>query len=139
MPEPIISHRGVITSIDENNYHVSIISESACSACHAKGICSMSEMKEKIIDIPKTGAFEHKTGDFVRITMKKTMGTQAVVFGYFIPFVLLITTLLTVEDLTKDEGIAGLAAIGVLVPYYAGLYLFRNFFKKKFSFTIEDA
>jgi len=99
----------------------------------------MSGMKEKIIDIPKTSTVEHKTGDFVRITMKKTMGTQAVVFGYFIPFVLLITTLLMVEDFTKDEGIAGLVAIGILLPYYAGLYLFRNFFKKKFSFTIENA
>jgi len=67
------------------------------------------------------------------------MGTQAVIFGYFIPFVLLIFTLLLVENLTKDEGIAGVAAIGILLPYYVGLYLLRNFLKKKFSFTIESA
>lgn len=137
MQEHEISHKGVITSEDENGYQVTIISESACSACHAKGFCSMTDLKEKVIEIPKSGIVEHKTGDFVKVTMQQKMGTRAVIYGYFLPFILLITTLMIVADFTKNEGFAGLAAITILVPYYLGLYFFRNSLKKKFSFAIE--
>lgn len=137
MQKEEISHKGIITSVDENGYRVTIISESACAACHAKGFCTMSDMKEKVIDIPKNGSVEHKSGDFVKVTMKQKMGILAVILGYLFPFILLITTLLIVAGFTMNEGLAGLAAIAILVPYYSGLYFFRNSLKKKFSFAIE--
>ena len=46
-----VCHNGRIKSIDGHKIEVVILSRSACSACHSKSMCSMTEMKEKSIDI----------------------------------------------------------------------------------------
>jgi len=42
-----------------------------------------------------------------------------------------------VLEVTGDELLGGLAALGMLVPYYLLLYFFRERIKKSFSFTID--
>jgi sigma-E factor negative regulatory protein RseC len=46
-----IEHPGVITSIDSSKIKVNITTYSACLSCSAKGICSISDVKDKIITL----------------------------------------------------------------------------------------
>ncbi len=137
MTEDIITHRGVISAVERDSVFVSIIAQSACAACHAKGYCGVSDMQEKIVEVPLAETHEHKNGEFVVVTMKRSMGLSAVLYGYFIPFLVLLATLLTVYEVTGNEALAGLVSLGILVPYYTGLYLLRDRFTKKFRFEIE--
>ena len=38
---------------------------------------------------------------------------------------------------TQSEGYAAVSALGILIPYYIGLYLLRNKLRNKLSFSLE--
>ena len=65
------------------------------------------------------------------------MGNKAVVFGYLLPFVLLVTTLLLLTSLSLAEWISGLISLAALIPYYLILYLRREKLSRTFIFTIR--
>jgi positive regulator of sigma E activity len=136
MQDEIVKHKGIISEITSEVIKVNIVAESACAACHAKGYCGVADMKDKVIEVRNNGHYEQNPGDFVNVTMKKKQGIKAVFYGYFLPFLLLLGTLI-VSTSFMNEGIAGLIAVSVLIPYYLGLYFIRNRIKNDFEFQIE--
>jgi hypothetical protein len=91
---------------------------------------------EKIIDVGgNTGEFH--TGDSVGITITQSMGNKAIALGYFIPFLLVLLTLIVLTLLRLKEWLAGLLAISTLIPYYIILYLSRSILRKTFTFTLK--
>lgn len=93
-------------------------------------------MEEKVIEVKPAGGSVYAEGDHVVVSMRRSLGTRAVLLGYIIPFVVMVATLLLVLLISGNEGLAGLSAIAVLIPYYALLYAFRNRIKNTFSFSI---
>ena len=136
--EDLVKHQGVISEITHDNIRVSIVAQSACASCHAKGVCGAADMQEKFIDVKNNGNANQKTGDFVTVTMRRKLGTKAVLYGYFLPFVLLLVTLIASVSVIDNEGMAGLISLGVLVPYYFGLYMVRDKLKQNFEFHIQQ-
>lgn len=138
MPSSVdcIAKEGYIDHIDDRKIYVKILSVSACASCHTNGICNTSESAEKLIGIDREGAPEVKLGQKVQISMNAKNGNLAVVYGYVVPFLILIVSLLVLANF-MSEGIAGLLSIALLAPYYAGLYLLRKQFESRFRFTIE--
>lgn len=136
--EDLITHSGIITRHETGTLFVSIIAESACSACHAKGVCGMSEMQEKVVEISDAHHAELTVGTPVTVAMKRTTGLKAVLYGYLLPFVLLLTTLFVAMGYYGNESKAGLLALAILLPYYLVLYMLRDKMKKRFEFTILD-
>ena len=132
-----ISHEGIITSIDDNNVQIKILSKSACASCNIKGACNMSEMKEKIISVPRPEDKNLSVGQEVKISMGLGQANRAVIFAYVIPVIILVGMIFILNALKFDEGINALISIGSLVPYYLVLYLFRNKLKRKFEYEIH--
>ncbi len=132
-----ISHPGIIEQVTEDKIIVKIIAMSACSSCHAKGMCNVADMEEKVVEVRKIPHRDFQKNDHVTVSMKKSLGSRAVLLGYFFPFVLMIATLLLVLFLSGSEGAAGMSAILVLIPYYWLLYVYRSKLKSTFSFTID--
>ncbi|NQT76804.1 MAG: SoxR reducing system RseC family protein [Bacteroidetes bacterium] len=132
-----ISHPGIIEQVTEDKIIVKIIAMSACSSCHAKGMCNVADMEEKVVEVRKIPHRDFQKNDQVTVSMKKSLGSRAVLLGYIFPFVLMIVTLLLVLFLAGNEGSAGLSAMLVLIPYYWLLYIYRSKLKSTFSFTID--
>ena len=132
-----ISHDGIITNISNDEVEIKILSKSACASCNIKGACNMSEMKEKIISIPRPKDKELSIGQEVRISMGLGQANSAVIFAYVIPVIILVGMIFILNALKFDEGINALISIGSLVPYYLVLYLFRNKLKRKFEYEIH--
>jgi sigma-E factor negative regulatory protein RseC len=132
-----ITHPGIIESVNEKQVFVKILAMSACSSCHAKAMCNIAEVEEKIVEIRKEAERNFKEGQEVTVSMKKSLGGKAVFLGYILPFLLLMIVLLTVLLISENEGLAGLLAIAVLIPYYSLLYIFRDRLKRTFSFSIQ--
>ncbi len=135
MPEDI-SHKGVIKELSDNKIIVGIINESACASCHAKGVCTVADMKDKEVEI------RHFEGDFrigqqVLVVGKTSQGFKALFYGYLLPFLLLMAVLIVSLSVTENEGLSGLLALGVTIPYYFTIYLFRDRLKKHFEFEIK--
>jgi sigma-E factor negative regulatory protein RseC len=131
-----IDHEGKILEIKGEKITVGILNVSACSGCHAKGACTMSDMKEKSIDvIDYSNRFE--VGETVKVTYRESLGWFALMLAYVIPFVLVLLILFIASSVTNDELISGLLALSVIPPYYIILSFFKGRLKKTFSFTIE--
>lgn len=132
-----ITHPGIVENVTESTVFVKILAMSACSSCHAKGMCNLAEMEEKVVEVRKESGREFRGGDKVTVTMRRSQGSKAVMLGYVVPFLVMMGMLVLVLVLTGNEGLAGLSAILVLVPYYWLLYVYRNKLKRSFSFRIE--
>ncbi len=132
-----ISHDGIITNISNDEVEIKILSKSACASCNIKGACNMSEMKEKIISIPRPKDKELSIGQEVRISMGLGQANSAVVFAYVIPVIILISMIFILNALKFDEGINALISIGSLIPYYLILFLFKDKIKRKFEYEIH--
>lgn len=137
MSKSSISHQGVIESIATDIIKVRIVNISACATCHANGVCSASDMSEKVIDaIPNQK--KHKVGDVVTIIGKESMGFKALFLGYLLPMFVVLTVLITGTALGISEAKAGLYALGTLIPYYGILFLFKDKIGKSFVFEIKQ-
>ncbi len=132
-----IQHPGVIESVSEDKIEVNILAQSACSSCHAKGMCSVSEMENKIIEVNRTPDFNYKVGDQVTVYMRKSLGPKAVLLGYFYPFLIVLLTLIVLISVTGNEGLSALIAFLLLVPYYFILYKMKDKLSKTFEFKIK--
>ncbi len=132
-----IVHKGIIDSIDEGIVKVSIMAISACASCKAKGMCSTSEMQEKIIEIHNNNRTTYSIGEHVEVILHQGLGFKALFLGYIMPFIVLFLTLIITLSVSKSEGLAGLLSILILIPYYIILYRLKDKFKKTFSFTLR--
>lgn len=138
MKKGIIGHEGVVTAVTHQGYRVSIVSKSACASCHAKGLCSASDMAEKEIEVKATQTGEFKVGDKVSVNLEESLGMRAVWLVYAIPAVILVTFLLYLQRLGVSELVTGLSVLGAVVMYFFVLYLLKNRIGKQFYFTISS-
>ena len=132
-----ITHKGKITDITPDFTTVEIIASSACSSCHAKGLCGMSEEQEKIIMLPTDPYATHQVGDEVEICTKMTMGLKAVWISYVIPLAVLMILILSLSGIFENEALRGLAAIAGVGVYYFIIWIFRDRLKNEFTFYIK--
>ncbi len=136
MAKNIIEHKGKIDSIEGNRIKVHFLNISACASCHAKGVCTASDMENKEVEvIDYSGNFNK--GEEVRVLLQQSLGFKALLWGYVVPFLVVLTGLFVLSSLTDNEVIAGVGALSLLVPYYIALYLLKERIKKVFSFTIQ--
>lgn len=131
-----IARNGIVDHIDDQMVYVRIQSVSACATCHAKVACTSLDVAEKLVEIDRQDAPAVVMGQQVSVRMNSGAGNQAVVYGYLLPFLILIATLAILSRFVS-EALAGLIAIFALVPYFFGLYLLKDRLKRKFRFTIE--
>ena len=133
-----ISHSGIVESIEEGCVRVRILQASACAACKVAGHCNASESKEKIIDVLNiTDTSCLNVGDEVVVCASRNVVNNALMLGFGIPFLLLLGVLVAVLFLTNNEGLAALAALGSLLPYYFLLWLRRDCIQQRISFYLE--
>ena len=133
-----ISHSGVIESVLEGCVKVRIVQTSACAACKIAGHCNASESKVKIVDVFCSNSSDYSVGQDVTVWASKDVANKALLLGFGVPFLLLVSVLMIALKIIGDEGIAALIALGALVPYYFALWLMRDRIQHQISFQIED-
>ena len=133
-----IVHSGKVVHIDQDFTTVEIMVSSACSECHAKGLCGMSEDQEKIIMLPTSGFDNYKVGDQVKVMTKMSMGLKAVWISYVIPLAVLMILILSLSSVIGNELLLGLVAIAGVAVYYFGIWLFRDKLSNEIVFYIRE-
>lgn len=132
-----ITHRGRIVSITPEFTTVEIVSESACAACHAKGLCSLGDSKVKQVELPTRGWDNYSVGQEVSVVLRATMGHKAVWLAYVVPLIILVAALLGILSAGGTELLAGLGAIGAVALYYGVIWLMRERLRKEYVFNIK--
>lgn len=131
-----ITHDGVVIKTEGSNVHVQIVSHSACAGCHARGACTASDSKEKVI-IAQSGGVEYSIGDRVTIIGSNSAAWYAVRLAFIYPILLAFIVLAGILVLTQSEVVACLGCLGVIAVYYLVLFLLRNKIETKFVFTLR--
>ncbi len=132
-----IAHSGTIIDINPDFTSVEIVASSACSACHAKGLCGMSEEQEKVIMLPTDPYTAYEVGDKVQVYTKMSMGMKAIWISYVIPLLVLMILILTLSSVLANEFLRGGVAVAGVGAYYFVIWLLRDRLSDQFEFYIK--
>ena len=131
----LVKHEGIVSKISNNSITVSLKGNLHCEACNAKSACGVSDSDSKEIEI-QAPAQSLELNENVAVYLKKDLGLKAVFWAYVFPFILLFAVLL-IASAVYQEWIAGLLAIGILIPYYLLLHALKNSFKNVFKVSVS--
>ena len=132
-----VKHLGEVIRIDGDVVAVRMTVNSACSACHAKGVCGVSEQTDKIVEVETADASMYKVGDSVEVALlQRDMGSKSVILAYVVPFFVLTLALVGALLLGASEGVAVLSALVGVALWYGVLYLVRDKVKNRIKFII---
>lgn len=132
-----ISHSGIVESVAEGCVKVRILQTSACAACKVASHCNASDKKEKIVEVFCDDAASYQKGQEVRVTASKQVAANALLLGFGLPFLLLMLILIVTLKLSGNEGVAAIAALASLAPYYLVLWLFKDRIRQRLAFALE--
>jgi len=132
-----IDHEGKVIEANASYISVEILNKSACSSCHAKGACSMGDIKAKVVEVENRGIDVFNVGEIVNVKLKKTLGYKALWYSYLIPLIILMVLLLSLQSVGLSEPVIGLSIIGAISLYYLVIWLLRDRIKREFIFVVE--
>ena len=132
-----ITHKAKVIEMTPDFTTVEILVNSACSECHAKGLCGMSATQEKVISLPTDPYASYNVGDEVVLCTKMSMGMKAVWISYVIPLIILMILILSLSAVFDSEVVTGLASVGGVVVYYLMIWLLRDRLNNEFVFFIK--
>lgn len=131
-----ILHTGIVERVDTNRVIVRITQYSACAGCHAKSACTMSDKKEKQVEIEDASGDYHP-GEAVVIIGQDSMSMEAVLWAFAVPVVLMLIAVVAGISSGWEETASGALGVLVLIPYYIVLYVLRDKLKKRFVFKLK--
>lgn len=132
-----ITHPGDVVDVFGGGVDVSIVSESACGSCGMKKACGMSESREKTVTVYTPDWESYRIGETVTVSMTQGMGTRALLYVYALPVVVVLVALIVLTRSGVSELISGMAALGLLILYYTGVYLLRHRIEREIRFEIR--
>ena len=132
-----VMHTGKVVSMTPKTTTVQIVSHSACSECHAAGLCGLSEYTEKAVEVPTSPSATYGVGDEVQVVLKASMGFKAVWIAYFLPLVVLLAITLGLIAAGVPEVLSGLAGIGAVALYYLIVWIRRDRLRNEYVFMIQ--
>ena len=132
-----ISHTGRILSVGPAVTTVEIVSQSACAACHAAGLCTAFESVRKEVEVPTDPAAGYQTGEEVEVLLRGSMGTKAVLLAYVVPLFILLIFVVSLSFVHVHELLAGAAGLAGIAVWYLILWCFRDRFEKEYRFYIS--
>lgn len=134
-----IIHDGIVREVHPGSVTVEMVCKSACSGCHAKGVCGVSDEAVRLITLPPPAFELLNPGDKVLVELKSSMGLKAVWLSYVIPVAILMILILTLSSVGLGELYVGLASIAGVGIYYLVIYLLRGKLAKEFYFSLKRA
>jgi sigma-E factor negative regulatory protein RseC len=85
----------------------------------------LGDSKAREVEIPQQG-YQVNIGDEVRVKINPSSGYKAVVLLYIVPFLLMFGSLLFMLAIGYSDGISGLSALLMLIPYFSILHGFKK-------------
>ncbi|MFA6129223.1 MAG: SoxR reducing system RseC family protein [Bacteroidales bacterium] len=131
-----VTHEGIVELVSGSHIRVRFVAQSACAACHAKGVCSVSDSEDKFVDV-ESHLPGLSAGDRVEVILAQSQGLKAVWYGYGLPLVILLLVIFVLNAITGREGFSALIGLGSLIPYYLVVYLFRKRISRSIEFILR--
>lgn len=137
MSKGVVKHQGMVEKVTAKRVVVNIMTRSACAHCQYTKSCGMADSQSRKVEVANNYQESFSEGEYVTVWMKESLGFKALFLGYLLPFILMLTIIISLFAYTGNEGLAGIAGIGILFPYYFILYLQKDKIKNAFHFHLE--
>lgn len=132
-----VSHEAIVQSVDGIDVTVKMTVSSACAACHAKGLCGVSESEEKLVVAKNFSAAQFATGEKVRVELRQTLAVKAVIICYLLPLVVLLVAFFLMYLVCSIEWLNVLAALSATALYFFFVWLFHEKIEKNVTFIVS--
>lgn len=133
-----IEHPGIVDRVEGHSVFVRIESRSACNSCATRSYCSMTDLEEKIVEVPSGDREGLNPGQSVTVTLEESLGYKALIFGYLLPFLVLVLGIMGMMWISGDEPLSALTGLGLMVPYFLLLYHYRGRLRQTFRFRLRS-
>lgn len=134
----IIEHEAIIREIKDSVIIADFVSKSACVSCQVKGMCSTSDIQQKTLEVVKPKEQSFEIGQTITVFINQSLGIRALFFGYLLPFLVLMFTLILMLTFTKKEGLSALVSLFILLPYYSILYFNKEKISQRYNFFVKN-
>lgn len=136
-PQKNIDHPGVVDRVEGKRVFVRIEPRTACSSCATRSYCSMTDLEDKVVEVPAEGNDQFAPGQPVTVSLRESLGYKALLFGYLTPFLILVLGIFGMMWLTGNEPLSALTGLGLMLPYFWWLYQSREKLRKTFRFRLR--
>jgi len=131
-----ITHEGRVLKVPGNGTaEVEILVSDSCSGCQAKSVCSAGKSETKVITAKCDTSL--LPGDMVRVEMPLSQGFQALLIGYIVPFIVLISAFIAASVAGAGELVSALLSFAAIGCWYLAVWLLRGRINEKFEFKIK--
>lgn len=131
-----IRHEGIVQSIDGLKVTVKMTVGSACSGCHAKGICGAADSRDKVVTAVNVNRLALSVGDTVAVEMRQTLAMKAVLICYLMPFIVLFASFCLMYLVCSVEWVNVAVSLGLTALYFVLLWVFRQRIEKNVTFVV---
>ena len=132
----VVSHEGIVQSIDGDKVTIKMTVASACAGCHARHLCSSLDSRDKLVEAENLYHLPLEVGEKVTVTLQEKLAMKAVILCFLIPFMLMFVFFILLNYLTKNELVASLVSLGSIALYYYIVWLFRSRIAREYSFVV---
>lgn len=132
----VVSHEGIVQSVDGDKVMVRMTVSSACAGCHARHLCSSLDSQDKVVEAENLYKLPVEVGEKVTVTLQEKLAMRAVVLCFLAPFLLMFVLFILVNYLTDNELITSLVSLGSIAVYYYIVWLFRGKIAHDYSFVV---
>lgn len=130
-----ISHIGIVEQVSHTQVQVAIVSQTACSGCHAQGACGMVDETQKTLYIPCDFPHDFSIGERVEVHIAPQAAFVAVWYAYILPFIVVFAVLLVSNQFVHEILAAAITFASVTI-YFVVLSKYKAFIHKKITFQL---
>ena len=114
---------GIIVKMDNDFIWVSVEQKSACSGCHAKGYCTSTDCKDRVIKLNRRNSDKLSVGDCVRVGVSSRVGFMSVFIAFVVPVIVMF---FTVYFASFDSKYVAVLTVFTVFLYFFIIYLLKN-------------
>ena len=140
MHQEQITHKATVRQLTQDGVEVVLEDPPGCDACNARSSCGLNpenqgEEAAKSLFIPVLENV-YQPGEQVEVSISPALGLKAVLWGYILTLILLMTVLLISLNFL-GELMAGLTALAVVALFYIALFFNKENMQKTFAIDIK--
>ena len=133
-----IRHEGIVVKVEGQEVTVRFVQSSACSACHAKALCSggSSDSAERQI-VANSYGVSYQVGEQVSVIVSSGLAWSAAVIAFGIPLALGLACLFVAVNSSGSEVLGSIITLAVLLVYYLIVWCFRHRLEHRVEFLVS--
>lgn len=132
-----IDHPGIVDRVEGHSVFVRIESRTACGGCASRAYCSMTDLEDKVVEVGTGEESLFVPGQAVTVSLEESLGYKALLFGYLLPFVVLLASIFLMIWITGSESLSAIAGLVLMFFYYYWLYRSREKLRRTFRFRVR--